>query len=163
MDLGDVDLIYYNIIIIIIIVVVVAVAMIIIIIILLYAQQSYAGQSMPAARNQWAEVAFFTQVSISNTLQRILAVPKSVVFCNFSVAISIFSCSILVISSVVIDPRTPTIMGIMTIFFMRHNLLISLFNKSYRCSFSSSFSEILLSPGHATSIIKHFCKLYFIN
>ena len=112
---------------------------------------------MPAAHNQWAEVALFTQVSISNTLRRILAVPKSVVFCNFSIAISIFSCSILFPSSVVIDPRAPTIMGIMSIFFMRHNLLISLFNKSYRCSFSSSFSATLLSPGHATSIIRHFC------
>ena len=33
---------------------------------------------MQAAHNQWAEVALFTQVSISNTLRRILAVPKSV-------------------------------------------------------------------------------------
>ena len=88
---------------------------------------------MPATHNQWAEVALFTQVSISSTLRRILAVPKSVVFCNFSIAISVFSCSILFPSSVVIDPRAPTIMGIMSIFFMRHNLLISLFNKSYRC------------------------------
>ena len=89
---------------------------IIIIIILLYARQLYAGQSMPAAHNQWAEVALFTQVSISNTLRRILAVPKSVVFCNFSIAISVFSCSILFPSSVVIDPGAPTIMGIMSIF-----------------------------------------------
>ena len=115
---------------------------------------------MPAAHNQWAEVALFTQVSISNTLRRILAVPKSVVFCNFSIAISVFSCSILFPSSVVIDPSAPTIMGIMPIFFMRHNLLISLFNKSYRCSFSS-FSAILLSPGHATSIIRHFCCVVY--
>ena len=115
---------------------------------------------MPAAHDQWAEVALFTQVSISNALGRILAVPKSVFFCNFSIAVSVFSCSILFASSVVIDPRAPTIMGIMSIFFMRHNLLISLFNKSYRCSFSSSFYTILLSPGHATSIIRHFyCSL----
>ena len=114
---------------------------------------------MPAAHNQWAEVALFTQVSISYTLLRILAVPKSVVFCNFSIAISVFSCFILFPSPVVIDPRAPTIMGIMSIFFMRHNLLISLFIKSYRCSFSSfpSLPFNYHQGTHATSIIRHFC------
>ena len=59
------------------------------------------GSHMPDSHRH-AEVALFTQVSISNTLRRILAVPKSVVFCNFSIAISIFSCSILFPSSVLI-------------------------------------------------------------
>ena len=50
-------------------------------------------------------------------------------FCNFSIAISIFSCCIIFPSLVVVDPRAPTIMGIMSIFFMRHNLLISIFSR----------------------------------